>query len=187
MSAPVQSDRGVQGPTAGRWRIDPSHADVSFVGRHFGLTKIRGRFTGVSGQVNVAEEMTASSVEVELDMASLMSGDEARDAHLKSSDFFDVERFPTASFRSSGVRTDGPVATVDGELTIREVTHPVHLEVEYLGQTRDPWQTDRAVFSAYAVVNREDWGLTWNMLLEAGGLLVSKEIRIEVEVELVRA
>jgi polyisoprenoid-binding protein YceI len=187
MPAPAQAVRGIHGPTTGHWRIDPGHADVSFVGRHFGLTKIRGRFAGVSGEVNIADNIAESWVRAEIDVASLSSGDEARDTHLKSPDFFDVERFPTASFRSTRVRNDGPVVVVDGELTIRDVTRPVHLEVDYLGQARDPWENDRAVFSAATVLNREDWGLTWNMLLETGGLLVSKEIRIEIEVELVRA
>ena len=186
MSAPVQALRGSQRPAAGRWQIDSSHADIAFVGRHFGLTRIRGRFTNVAGEVNIADGISESWVRVEIDMASLNSGDEARDAHLKSSDFFDVERFPTAFFRSTGLHIDGPVAVVGGELTVKDVTRTVHLEVEYLGEVRDPWENDRAVFSAAAVVNREDWGLTWNMLLEAGGLLVSKEIRIEIDVELVR-
>jgi polyisoprenoid-binding protein YceI len=185
MSARVQELRGIERPPTGRWRIDPSHADITFVGRHFGLTKIRGRFTSVAGEVNVDDNLGESSIHVEIEMASVRSGDDARDAHLKSPDFFDVERFPTASFRSLGLRNDGPVAVVDGELTIRDVTRPVQLDVEYLGQVRDPWEMERAVFTAVAVVNREDWGLTWNILLETGGLVVSKEIRIEIDVELI--
>jgi polyisoprenoid-binding protein YceI len=119
-------------------------------------------------------------------MASVSSGDQARDDHLRSADFFDVEHHPTAGFRSADLSVDGARATVQGELTIKGVSRPVALAVEYLGHARDPWDNDRAVFSAAATINREDWGLTWNMVLDAGGLLVSKEIRLEIEVELIR-
>lgn len=170
----------------GGWEIDPGHADVGFVGRHFGLTKIRGRFTGVTGVVEIAEDLTASSVVVEIDMATVSSGDQTRDDHLRSADLFDVERHPTATFRSTGVAGHGQAGKVFGELTIKGVTRRVVLDVEFLGSARDPWDNERAVFSAAAKINREDWGLTWNMVLEAGGLLVSKEIRLEIEVELIR-
>ena len=177
---------GVELPAAGIWQIDPSHAEVGFVGRHFGLTKIRGRFTGAAGTVVIADDPAASSVEVTIDMRSVSSGDQSRDDHLRSADFFDVENHPTATYRSTGVAFDGTSGTVDGELTIKGVTCPARLQVDYLGHAADPWGNDRAVFSATSRIKREDWGLTWNMLLEAGGLLVSKEITIEIEVELIR-
>ena len=171
----------------GAWRLDPGHAEVGFVGRHFGLTKVRGRFTGVDGTIVVGDDITASRVEVEIQMASVSSGDVKRDDHLRSPDFFDVERFPTASFRSVGpVAADGHRGSIDGELTIKGITRAVRLDVEHLGSVTDPWGGERAIFSASATINREDWGLTWNMLLEAGGFLVSKEIRLEIEVELIR-
>jgi polyisoprenoid-binding protein YceI len=159
---------------------------VGFVGRHFGLTRIRGRFTGVQGTVTIAEDLAASSVEVDIDVATVSSGDTARDDHLRSADFFDVAHHPTATFRSKALAVGGTAGTMVGDLTLKGVTRPVELAVEYLGQARDPWGGHRAVFSAHAFINREDWGLTWNMLLEAGGLLVSKEIRLEIEVELIR-
>ncbi len=177
---------GTELPAAGTWTIDPGHAEVGFVGRHFGLTKVRGRFTAVEGTIVLAEEPAESTVEVVIDMASVSSGDQARDDHLRSADFFDVDRFPTATFRSTGVDRFGASADLAGELTIKDVTKPVRLNVDYLGHAADPWGNDRAVFSASGRINREDWGLTWNMLLDAGGLLVSKEIGLEIEVELLR-
>jgi polyisoprenoid-binding protein YceI len=173
-------------PPPGSWAIDPGHAQVAFVGRHLMLTKVRGRFTGVSGTVVVAEDPSASSVEVVIDMASVDSGDAARDDHLRSADHFDVERHPTATFRSRAVDWDGTTGTVAGELTIKGITRPVLLTVAYAGRVVDPWGHDKAVFSASTTIDREDWGLTWNMLLEAGGVLVSKRIGIEIEVETVR-
>jgi polyisoprenoid-binding protein YceI len=177
---------GIELPAPGTWIIDPGHAEVGFVGRHFGLTKVRGRFSRVEGTVVIDDDPERSTVEVRIDMATVSSGNDARDDHLRSADFFDVENHPTATFRSTAVHSAGAVATLSGELTIKGVTRPVHLDVEYIGHAADPWGNDRAVFSASGQINREDWGLTWNMLLEAGGLLVSKEIVLEVELELVR-
>ncbi len=185
MSA-TQTIGGVELPAAGTWAIDPGHAEIGFVGRHFGLTKIRGRFTAVEGTVQVAGEPTDSTVEVAIDMASVESGSTDRDNHLRSSDFFDVDNYPTAHFRSTAVTVEGTRGTVAGELTITGVKRPVVLDVEYLGYARDPWDNDRAVFSATAIVDRDDWGLTWNMVLDNGGLLVSKQINLEIEVELIR-
>jgi polyisoprenoid-binding protein YceI len=178
---------GTELPAAGSWVLDPGHAEVGFVGRHFGLTKIRGRFTGVSGAVVIGDDPADSSVEVEIEMATVNSGDTSRDDHLRSGDLFDVERHPTATFRSTGVDVNGTTGRVHGDLAIKGVTRPITLTVDYLGHAADPWGNDRAVFSASARINREDWGLTWNMILEAGGLLVSKEITLEIEVELIRA
>ena len=177
--------QGIELPSAGRWVVDPGHADVGFVGRHFGLTKVRGRFTGVDGVVVVGDDITTSSIDVTIDMASVNSGDDSRDKHLRSEDFFDVDNHRTATFRSTRIVDHAPNGTIEGDLTIKGITRPVTLDVEYLGHAIDPWSNERAVFSASATINREDWGLTWNMLLEAGGLLVSKQIRLEIEVELI--
>lgn len=186
MSTATRSIKGVEVPAAGEWAIDPGHAEVGFVGRHFGLTKVRGRFVGVAGLVVIAEDIAESTVTVEIDMDSVSSGDETRDDHLRSGDFFDVAEHPTATFTSTGFAVDGSQGTLDGDLTIKGVARPVTLHVEYLGHAKDPWDNERTVFSASADINREDWDLTWNMVLEAGGLLVSKEIRIEIEVELIQ-
>jgi polyisoprenoid-binding protein YceI len=186
MSTATRTIQEVEFPAPGTWVVDPGHAEVGFVGRHFGLTKVRGRFTGVEGTVRVADEIADSTVEVVIDMASVDSGSADRDSHLRSADLFDVEHYPTATFRSTGIVVGSAGGTVVGHLTIKDVTRPVELQVEYLGHARDPWDNDRAVFSAAATINREDWGITWNMVLDAGGLLVSKEIRLEIEVELIR-
>jgi polyisoprenoid-binding protein YceI len=177
---------GVELPAPGVWKIDPGHAEVAFIGRHFMLTKVRGRFTGVTGEVRVGDEPTTSSLEVTIDMASVNSGDTARDDHLCSGDFFDVANYPMATFRSSGVEWNGSSGRVVGDLTLKAVTRPVTLDVDYVGHAHDPWDNERAVFSASATINREDWGLTWNMALETGGVVLSKEIRIEIEVETIR-
>ena len=177
---------GTEYPAPGRWTIDPGHTEVGFVGRHFGLTKVRGRFTGVTGHADIAHDITDSTLGASIDMATVHSGDASRDDHLRSADLFDVETYPQATFRSTSITVDGTTGTVTGDLAIKEVTRPVTLEIAYLGHAKDPWDNDRAVFSASTSINREDWGLTWNMLLETGGLLVSKEIRLEIEVELIR-
>jgi polyisoprenoid-binding protein YceI len=178
---------GVDLPAAGVWTVDPAHVEVGFVGRHFGLTRVRGRFTGVEGTIVVTDDPARSSVEVVIDMTSVRSGDRSRDDHLRSGDFFDVEHHPTATFRSTRIDLAGPTATMTGDLTIKDVSRPVVLAVSYAGHVADPWGNDRAVFSARGTIDREDWGLTWNVVLEAGGLLVSKQITLEIEVELVRA
>jgi polyisoprenoid-binding protein YceI len=172
-------------PAAGLWDIDPGHTDLAFIGRHFMVTKVRGRFTGVSGAVTVADDMTASSVEVTIDMGSVESGSQVRDDHMKSAELFDVAAYPTATFRSTRVDWRDTQGTVHGDLTIRGVTMEVPLLVSFEGHVRDPWGGDRAIFSARTKVNREDFGITWNVALEAGGVLVSKEVQIEAEFETV--
>lgn len=185
-TAPTRDVGGVRLPAPGVWKVDPGHAEVAFVGRHFMLTKVRGRFTGVEAEIRVGERPEDSRVTAVIDMASVDSGDSARDDHLRSQDFFDVGNFPTAAFRSTRVSWSGTGGTMRGELTIKEVTRTVALTVDYLGHARDPWGNDRVVFSASGRINREDWGLTWNVALEAGGVLVSKEIELVFELEAVR-
>ena len=151
------------------------------------ITKVRGRFTDVRGSVRLAEDPTDSSVEVVIGMASVESGNPTRDEHLRSAELFDVAAFPEATFTSTDVEWRGAGGTVHGDLTIHGITRSVPLEVRYEGSARDPWGNERAVFSAHTVIDRGDFGITWNMALEAGGLLVSQEIRIEIELETVRA
>jgi polyisoprenoid-binding protein YceI len=172
-------------PAPGTWRLDPGHTDLSFWGRHFMLTKVRGRFTGVTGAVVIGEDLADSSVEVTIDMATVESGNPTRDDHLRSAELFDVAAYPHATFRSTRVAWSGTRGTVHGDLTIHGVTREVPLEVSFEGHARDPWGGDRAIFSARTTVDREDFGITWNVALEAGGLLVSKEVRIEIDLETV--
>jgi polyisoprenoid-binding protein YceI len=137
--AATRTLQGVELPTAGTWTIDPGHAEVGFIGRHFGLTKVRGRFVGVTGMVTVADAIEASGIVVDIEMDSVNSGDQSRDDHLRSPDFFDVEHHPTATFRSTGISSLGSKGTVSGELTIKGINRPVTLNVEYLGHATDPW------------------------------------------------
>src|SRR4051812_2409530 len=154
--------------TPGTWQIDASHTSVEFVARHLMVSKVRGRFDDVSGTVTIAENPLESHVEVEIATASVSTGDEKRDGHLRSADFFDVENNPTITFRSTGVR---PAAkgkghyAVDGELTVSGVTRPVTLDLEYEGEAGDPWGGTRIGFSATTEINRKEWGLQWNVAL----------------------
>ncbi|MFF4544132.1 YceI family protein [Streptomyces sp. NPDC001406] len=185
-TTPTRLVDGAELPAAGTWKVDPGHAEVGFMGRHFMLTKVRGRFTGVDATVRIGERPEDSRVTAVIDMASVESGDRTRDDHLRSGDFFDAEKHPQAVFESTSVTWNGKSGRLDGILTIKGVTHPVSLDVDYLGYARDPWGGDRTVFSASGKINREDWGLTWNMALETGGILVSKEIELSLEIEAVR-
>ena len=181
----TRSATPIDRPATGLWVLDPGHADVGFVGRHFGLTKVRGRFTGLSGVIEVAEAPGDSTVAVTVDMTTVESGNDARDEHLRSADFFDVAHHPTATFSARAAGWQGTRGVLAGELTLRGVARPVTLEAEYVGYTADPWGGHRAVFTAAGSIDREDWGLTWNLPLDGGGLLVSNQIRIEIELEAV--
>lgn len=186
VKAPVRSIDGVELPVAGVWKLDPGHAEVGFWGRHLKFTKVRGRFTGVDATVRIGAQPEDSFIEATIEMATVDSGDQTRDDHLRSADFFDVAEWPTARFRSTNISWERTRGVMVGDLTIRDVTHPITLTVEFLGAIRDPWENDRAIFEATGAIDREDWDLTWNMVLESGGLLVSKEVAIEFHVELIR-
>lgn len=188
--SPTTITRTVEGrelPVAGRYEVDASHTEVTAIARHLMFTKVRARFTGVSGSVQIAEDPQQSSVRVEIDLATVDSRDAGRDEHLRSADFFDVEQHPTMTFASTGVRREGDAWKLDGDLTVRGTTRPVTLDVEYLGAVTDPWGGQRVAFTATGEVDREDFGLTWNVALETGGVLVGKSIRIEIDTELVHA
>jgi polyisoprenoid-binding protein YceI len=171
-------------PVAGNYEIDGTHTSVEFVGRHLMITKVRGRFSQVRGRITIAEEPEKSHVEVEIGAASLSTGNDDRDTHLRSGDFFDVDRYPTITFRSTSVRAKpGSTWEVVGDLTVRDTTRPVTLQVDFDGADVSPMGDERIGLSAATEVNREDFGLTWNMALETGGWLVGKTARIELSVE----
>jgi polyisoprenoid-binding protein YceI len=179
---------GRQVPEVGTWEIDPSHQAFEFVARHL-MAKVRGRFPAARGVATIAEVPEESTLEVEIDASSIDTKDETRDAHMRSNDFFGVEDHPTISFRSTAVRPgDGENEwKVDGELTIRGVTRPVTVEVEFLGGAVDPWGNQRIGFSGVVPeVDRRDWGLVWNAPLETGGFLLANNVRLEIEAELVK-
>src|SRR5437870_12091982 len=169
------------------WTVDPMHTQVEFSAKHMGLMTVKGHFTKVRAAIDLNEDdFTASSVEATIDTHSLITNDARRDAHLKSPDFLDVEQFPTIAFKSARIeRAAHDQYTMTGDLTIREVTRPVSLEVVYSGQAKDPMGNMHAGFSAYTTINRKDWGLSWNVALETGGLLVGDQIKIALEIEAV--
>ena len=169
--------------TAGTWAIDPTHTEVGFVARHLMVTKVRGSFTDVTGTVEVAENVTDSVANVVIKTASVSTGTPDRDGHLRSADFFDVETYPEITFVSTAF--DGESLT--GDLTIKDVTKPVTLKVEYGGVATDPFGNARAGFSAEVDVEREEWGLTWNAALETGGVLVSKKIKLSLDVSAIKS
>jgi polyisoprenoid-binding protein YceI len=175
-------------PVAGVYDLDGAHTSVEFVGRHLMITKVRGRFSDVRGRITIAEEPESSHVEVEIGTATVSSGNDDRDAHLRSADFFDVERYPTITFRSTAV-TALPDSTweVIGDLTVRDTTRSVTLQVDFDGADISPMGDERIGFSAATDINREDFGLTWNVALETGGVLVGKTARIELAVQAVAA
>jgi polyisoprenoid-binding protein YceI len=174
-------------PAAGTYAIDASHSSVGFKVRHLMIGKTRGRFADFTADVVIAEEPTESSLAVEVQLASVDTREAGRDEHLRGADFFDVENFPTMSYRSTAVRhLKGDEWDVDGHLTVRGVTRPLTLHLEFEGNAKDPWGNDRAAFVASAEVDREDFGLTWNQALETGGLLVGKKVEIEIEAELIK-
>ena len=172
--------------TTGTWTLDPSHSEIGFTVRHAGISKVRGQFTEAAATLDLAENVTDSKVNASIKTASFDSGDANRDGHVRGPDFFDVEQFPDMTFRATGIRGEGEDYVLTGELTIRGVTKPVELEVEYTGVAVDPFGATRAGFSAEADISRKEFGLTWNAALEAGGLLVSDKVKINVEAAMVK-
>lgn len=172
-------------PPAGTWDIDPVHSNVEFVVRHM-LTRMRGRFIEYQGAIRLDDDPGRSSVEVRIAASSIATGVDERDEHLRGPDFLDVATHPEITFRSTAIRrlVDDRYE-VDGELTIRGVTRQVTLEVDYLGWTKDPWGGQRASFSARTEINRNEFGAKWNAVLETGGFVVGKTVRIELEIEAV--
>jgi polyisoprenoid-binding protein YceI len=172
------------------WDVDPAHSVAEFKVKHMMISHVKGRFSKLSGTLSLDESGHHNSrVEVSAEAASIQTGDDQRDAHLKSADFFDVEKFPILNFKSSGVRVvrDGELS-VEGDLTIHGVTRKVNFAVE--GPTlpsKDPWGNTRVAVSATTKINRKDFGLGWNAALETGGILVGEEVTITLEVQFVKA
>ena len=168
------------------WTIDPSHTTVEFVAKHMMITTVKGRFAELAGTI-VADEanLADSSVVATLQAASLDTHSEQRDAHLRSPDFLDVEQYPEVTFKSTAIRGTKESFKLTGDLTIRGVTRPITLDATFEGEGKDPWGGTRASFSAHGKFDRRDFGLTWNVALETGGILVSNEVKINVEAQAV--
>ena len=179
----VRTINGVEAPGPGDWNIDPAHSELAFIARYLMVTKVRGGFGEWEGTFHIAEVPEESSVEVTIKAASIDTGTPDRDKHLRSPDFLDVERFPELRFKSTKVElTGGTELKVTGDLTIRDVTKSVVLDAEFQGIAQDPWGGTRAAFSATTEIDREEFGASWNVALEAGGWLVSKTVQIELDV-----
>lgn len=168
------------------WKVDNSHSQINFVARHMMISKVRGEFTEYDIDVNFDENnLTATTVDVAIKSASINTRDEQRDGHLRSPDFLNADAYPVITFKSKKVVQDSAEkGKLIGDLTIRDVTREVTLDVEYSGLMKGPWGGTSAGFSGKTVINRKDWGLTWNVALETGGLLVSEQVTIEIELEL---
>ena len=189
MQSPQPAPPAAAPSAAGVWDVDPSHASAGFKVRHLMVAHVRGHLGPVSGTLTLDEnDLTRSRVEVQIDARGIDTRDPKRDEHLRSADFLDVEHHPTVAFRSSSVRVlDDGLLEVSGDLTIRGVTRPVTLQVDPLPPAiKDPWSNIKRGATARASISRKDWGLTWNVALEAGGVAVSDRVDIEIEVELVR-
>lgn len=167
--------------TPGTWSLDPAHTEVGFVVRHAGISKVRGQFTEADATLVVGEGVAASSVTATVQTASFDSNDDNRDAHVKGTDFFDVEQFPTMTFTSTGAQGSAEEFQLTGDLTIKGITKPVTFDVEFGGMAVDPFGATRAGFSATAQISRKEFGLTWNAMLEAGGVLVGDKVTIVID------
>jgi polyisoprenoid-binding protein YceI len=175
-------------PAPGVFNLDSAHSHVGFSVRHMMIAKVRGGFSDVQGTLTVGDDPLGSTVAIEVGVASVDTRDEGRDTHLRSADFFDVEQFPTMTFRSTGIgREREDHFRLDGELDLHGVISPLSLEVHFDGVGQDPWGNQRIGFSATGEIDRESHGLNWNQTLETGGVLVGKQAKIEIEAEFVRA
>lgn len=175
----------VPGYLAGTWAIDPAHSEVSFTVRHVMVSKVRGRFTAFSGELVTAENLLDSSVTAVIELGSIDTHNEQRDGHIRSADFFDVQAHPTMTYRSTGLRADGDEFVLDGELTLKGVTRPVPLALEFNGFGPDAWGGIRAGFTAKGQLNRRDFNVNYNAAIEAGGVVVSDKVTVELEIEAV--
>ena len=175
--------------TTTTWKLDPAHSVAEFKVKHMMISNVKGSFTGLSGVLNLDEtDRTHSTIEASIDVATVKTGDDQRDGHLKSADFFDVEKFPTMTFKSTDIdSTGGANYEVTGEFTLHGVTKPVTFKVEDVSEpSKDPWGNHRIGLSATAKINRKEFGLEWNSALETGGILVGEDVIISLEVQFIK-
>jgi len=173
----------IPGYVAGTWKIDPSHSEVGFTVRHLAISKVRGAFEHFDATVHAAENPLESSVEVTVDVKSINTNNADRDKHLRGNDFFAPDEFPTMTFLSTGVRVEGDAMLVDGELTLRGVTKPITLTGKFGGIAKDPWGATKAAANGTVVINRHDFGVSWNTPLEAGGFMLGNEVTITIDAQ----
>ncbi|NMD70924.1 YceI family protein [Bacillus sp. DNRA2] len=168
-----------------KWTVDQSHSSVGFEVKHMMVSKVKGQFDAYTAEVEATDlaDLTTAAISFKFDVASINTRSDDRDNHLKSADFFDAEAFATIDFKSTSITKDGNDYKVTGDLTIKDVTKPVTFDVEYGGKGTNPWGVEVYGFEAEAKINREEFGLTWNAALETGGVLVGKDVKIKVELE----
>jgi polyisoprenoid-binding protein YceI len=183
----AQAEAGLRLPRPGTWKIDSAHTSIEAVARHLMITKVRGKFSEFDGTFEVGERPEDTKISLTIKAASIDTRDDKRDGHLRSPDFLDVEHFPTIEFVSTDVKPSVNGWNVTGDLTIRGVTVPVVIESAYLGVVTDPFGNDKAIFSGSTELDREAFGMTWNVALESGGVLVGPKLAVDLEVQAVRA
>ena len=183
----ASTETGIPGYEAATWNIDPIHSEVGFSVRHMMVSKVRGRFTTFSGQIVTGEDPTQSSVTAEIDLSSINTGQEQRDEHIKSADFFEVETYPTMTYKSTGVRVEDGEYILDGDLTLKGVTKSVPLHLELNGFGPDPFGGVRAGFTATGEINRRDFNVSFNAPMANGGVVVADKITLQLEIEAVKA
>jgi len=184
----VETISTVEESLTGTYNLDPAHTRLAFVARHAMVTKVRGHFNEFSGVLSInAEDPSKSSAEVSIDVASVTTGNEDRDNHLRTNDFFDVPNFPSWSFKSTSAEKVGEdTYRITGDLTIKDTTKPISIDFEHTGAVKDPWGNTRIGFEGRTTVNRKDWGVGWNVALEAGGVLVGEKVTLELDVSAVK-
>lgn len=171
---------------ATKWSLDPTHSELTFKVKHLMISNVKGEFKKFSAEVD-GDDFTKSPISVTIDTTSISTNEEQRDGHLKSADFFDVEKYPTISFKSTSLhQVDDDDYTLKGILTIKGISKEVELDVEFGGVNKDPWGNQKAGFAVSGKINRKDFGLNWNAALETGGVLVSEEVKISAEVQFVK-
>jgi len=171
-----------------KWVLDSTHSELGFKIKHLMITNVSGSFNNFQGEVETeGEDFSTAQINVTVDMASISTNNEQRDEHLRNSDFFEVENHPELTFKSTRIeKVDSDTFTLNGELTLKGITKPVKLNVEYNGVTKDPWGGERAGFVITGKINRSDWGVNFNGVLETGGLMLGEEVKINSEVQLVK-
>jgi polyisoprenoid-binding protein YceI len=183
----TNTETAVPGYEAATWTIDPVHSEVGFSVRHMMVSKVRGRFNTFSGELVTAEDPTKSSVTAEIDLKSINTGNEQRDGHIQSADFFEVETYPTMTYKSTGIRIEDGEYILDGDLTLKGVTKNVPLRLELNGFGPDPYGGTRAGFTATGVIDRRDFNVSFNAPLANGGVVVSDKVSLHLEIEAVKA
>jgi polyisoprenoid-binding protein YceI len=188
ISTTTTTTTSIPGYVPGTWTLDPVHSDVSFAVRHMMVSKVRGRFHGVTGTIVLAEDPLASSVTADIDLSTIDTGNAQRDDHIRSADFFDVAGHPTMSFRSTAVKpTRGDGFVVEGDLTLHGVTRSVSLDLEVNGFTKDPYGGTRSGFTASTTINRRDYGITIDLPMDGGGAVIGDKIQVQLELEAILA